>query len=542
MNMPKGFKEVEVPTGFKVVQPKQTIGQRALNTVGEFAAGANRGVAQGLDFLTVDQLNNVLQLAGQGRPVPGFSDASEAVVNQFGGTNEGGFMQPGTARDYVRAAGEVAPAALGLTQVTGRNLANVKDAVEEVVGLGSQAPVTGFAGAIQPAGVQAPMIEPTIPKEMQRELALKRQSGDAVAAGFDLKGGKVVRSPVQKFAQKAGLDDGLVSMLSAANPQTKTRAREMISNLEKGRGNLEFRNFSPPQRVIGQAIKERLDIVQRTNRAAGLSIERAAKGLEGKSVDLSGPLGNLSRALREEGIFFEEEGLNFVGSSIEKIPRAKRIVKDVFELAAAQDGDALKAHRLKKQIDEMVTYGKSPGGLSGRMQGVLKQFRRSVDGVLDENFPKYREANEAYSETVRILDDIQGLTGSKVNLNSETGDKALGTMSRKILSNYNTGAVTEDLFDALDSAAQKYKGRRSKRIGDNLRQLVSLESELRAMFPSAVKPNTFQGEILKEGARVASDVTSGNAAGMVGSTVDFVKSRFSDDHERKLKALRALVK
>lgn len=539
MNMPKGFKEVEVPTGFKVVQPKQSLGQRALNTVGEFAAGANRGVAQGLDFLTVDQLNNVLQLAGQGRPVPGFSDASEAVVNQFGGTNEGGFMQPGTARDYVRAAGEVAPAALGLTQVTGRNLANVKDAVEEVVGLGSQAPVTGFAGAIQPPVSQ---IEPTIPKEMQRELALKRQSGDAVAAGFDLKGGKVVKSPVQKFAQKAGLDDGLVSMLSTANPQTKTRAREMIFNLEKGKGNLEFRNFSPPQRVIGQAIKERLDIVQRTNRAAGLRIGRAAKGLEGKSVDLSGPLGDLSRALREEGIFFEEEGLNFVGSSIEKIPRAKRIVKDVFELAAAQDGDALKAHRLKTQIDELVTYGKSTGGLSGRMEAKLKEFRHNVGGVLNENFPRYREANEAYSETIDILDSIQGLTGSKVNLNSETVDKALGVMSRKILSNYNTGAVTEDLFDALDSAAQKYKGRRSKRIGDNLRQLVSLESELRAMFPSAVKPNTFQGEILKEGARVASDVTSGNAAGMVGSTVDFVKSRFSDDHERKLKALRALVK
>ena len=73
----------------------------------EFAAGTNRTVADLIDFVGVGPLNAALSASGADFRIPG----ARQSLAQVGG--EGGFMEPGLARDITRAAGEIVPAAAG---------------------------------------------------------------------------------------------------------------------------------------------------------------------------------------------------------------------------------------------------------------------------------------------------------------------------------------------------------------------------------------------------------------------------------------------
>ena len=101
---------VEIFANLPAAAPKQqpdSLGQKALNVAGEATAAVNRGFTQGVDFFTTDQVNNILQLAGSDKRIP-------SITELFAPATTGNNMQPGLARDVVRSAGEVVPAAVGV--------------------------------------------------------------------------------------------------------------------------------------------------------------------------------------------------------------------------------------------------------------------------------------------------------------------------------------------------------------------------------------------------------------------------------------------
>jgi hypothetical protein len=68
-----------------------------------------------------------------------------------------------------------------------------------------------------------------------------------------------------------------------------------------------------------------------------------------------------------------------------------------------------------------------------------------------------------------------------------------------------------------------------------------MEAEMRRMFPTATKPNTFQGGIGMETARAAADVATGNKIGLVSKIAGKLGDAFSGDEEAKIKAIKALL-
>ena len=120
-----------------------------------------------------------------------------------------------------------------------------------------------------------------------------------------------------------------------------------------------------------------------------------------------------------------------------------------------------------------------------------------------------------YAETRGVIDELQSLTGKKVNLSGDKADKALGVMSRKVLSNYNTGTATEEMFEQLDKVAARYSSPLSGGFDDDLKKIVSTEAALRKMFPTAIKPNTFQGEIGSEVVRGAASAATGGKSDLL---------------------------
>jgi hypothetical protein len=502
----------------------------------EFMAGANNAVLEGLDFLGPDQVNAVLQMSGSEKRVPTLSGSRLGRE-----ASQGGFMQPGTGRDITRAAGSMVPAAIGMKSVPGRNVASLGGAAAEVLGAGSAA----VAAPIKQGVATAQNALPSRAKS-NAKLPLLRQSGDIKAAGYKIDdAGRVVSDKIQRTALKAGIDEGAVAMISSANKPTKKRIKDMLDILEKGRNNLEFRNFNPPSKVVGEAITDRLKIIQDANRSSASRLDSVAESLKGRPVDVSVPADNFLENLAKEGINVDlQKGtLDFAGSTVEGLPKAQKIIKTVFgriyNMKDPRD-NAYRAHLAKRFIDEHVSYGKSQAGLSGRMENIIKQLRHDIDGTLDNAFPEYDMVNSVYSETRGIIDDLQGLAGKKVNLTGDNVDKALGTMSRKVLSNYNTGVAMEDMFKNMDEAARRHSTPLSY-TDDELLKLISTESEIRKMFPTAIKPNTFQGEIGREVGRSAVDLATGNKIGLAGRAINAAGKVFSKSDEDKLKALRGLV-
>lgn len=518
------------------------IGQDALNVLGEFAASANRSVTEFIDFLGPDTANAILQLAGSESRVPTLTSALEQTGIR------GGFMQPGVARDVTRAAGALVPVAASMAPVQGRNLANnAVDMAEEFLGVGSAKitePVRQVAASVSDT-VQNAL--PSKAKQAAR-LPLLRQSGDIAAAGFKLNdAGRVVRDAAQQKALKAGVDEGAVAMFSSANKATRTRLREMLDVVEKGKKNLEFRNMNRPSRVVGDAITDRLQIIQKANRAAAGQLDNVASSLKGKPVNIDDAMGRFLQDLDDAGIGFDQKtgALNFDGSDIEGLTDAQNIVKRVVNrLYNTQDPtqNAYNVHRAKKFIDEQVSYGKTQAGLSGRMETIVKRLRRNLDQTLDKSFPEYDRVNTAYKETRDVIDEVQSLAGSRVDLYGENANKALGVMSRKVLSNYATGTSMEEMLQALDNTARRYSTPLNASVDDELIKLISAESEMRRLFPTAVSSNTFQGEIGSEVGRGIADLATGNKIGFGKRMLNMAGRVFTKDDDQKLDALKELLK
>ena len=86
-------------------QEPDTLTENVLDVAGEFAAGANRTVVDLVDFLGPDTFNALMSVAGSDIRVPTLRENIPGI--------EGGFMEPGTARQAVRTAGETAALAAG---------------------------------------------------------------------------------------------------------------------------------------------------------------------------------------------------------------------------------------------------------------------------------------------------------------------------------------------------------------------------------------------------------------------------------------------
>ena len=128
VELPKGFSVDEIPSsqelpkGFTLDAGKEdSFSKDALDVISEFAAGANRGVTEFIDFVGPDTVNAILSLSEKGASkitgeekefprVPTLTDSIPGI--------KGGYMEPGLARDVVSAAGATSTAATGIAGLT----------------------------------------------------------------------------------------------------------------------------------------------------------------------------------------------------------------------------------------------------------------------------------------------------------------------------------------------------------------------------------------------------------------------------------------
>lgn len=310
----------------------------------------------------------------------------------------------------------------------------------------------------------------------------------------------------------------------------------MIKTLEKGKGDPKFQAINRPADVAGDSLVRKIDFLQSNKNQAGMQLGRIAKNLKGKEVDIDEPVQKFFDDAGELGVTFGDDlKPNFEGSDIETIAPAKKLIRDIaLKIKRNPTPDALDAHKFKKFIDEVVTFGKTAQGLGGQTERVAKKLRAGINDSLSGQFSKYKEANVRFSETITAIEALQKAAGKKVDFFGPNADKALGTVLRRLESNAQSRVPLMDAIKNVEIVAQKFGGA----FDDDVLTQTLFADELEAVF-GGVARTSLKGQVSGAVQDVAQATLPGLAIKAVGKGLEAARGI---NEKNALKAIKELLK
>lgn len=371
------------------------------------------------------------------------------------------------------------------------------------------------------------------------------------------------KDPKAIAAIKQGFDKGVIRSVKNAidsSPANRFKMKQMVELKRKGIDNQEFASVNRPSNVAGKSLGDMVREVERKRVYAGSELDKVAKSLRREQLDTDQAVASFMRSLTDDGIEFirSEDGridIDFRKSGIQGEANAERLVRRVIErMANTEVSSAYDAHRLKQYIYNQINYAKGPSrGLNGGIETKMKGLANSLDTLLDDRFPTYARVNEQYASARSAIDVIEGLSDSKLDINSSHKDNNYGTLLRRTMSNAQSKDRLMDAlaqvqevansknFDVLDpSNPGKFKG---KTFNDNLIAQALFVDELDRMFRPAGR-TSFQGQIDQAMTRNAVDTATGRRSvwdSVADAAVGGVEKARGINEENALKSIRDLL-
>jgi hypothetical protein len=353
---------------------------------------------------------------------------------------------------------------------------------------------------------------------------------------------RIVKDSVAQNAVNEGLDAATVSMVKSSNALERLNFKRMLEIAEKSLKNRTFRAENRVGDIAGDSLLNRVKAVRSINNRAGVNLDKIANSsLKGQTVNKSTAINQFADDLAKLDIKIDGNlrRLNFVDSAIEGgVPGATSSQK-ILSLALKrlnklpESGNALEVHKLKRFIDKQVAFGKTATGQAGAAEAPLKNLRRSLDSLLDEQFPAYKRVNDVYSETIGALDDFQKAAGAKLNLSGGQADKALGVKLRSLTNNTQTRANLIETMSKLEDAAIN----NGVKFKDRILEQVLFADDLETLFKLAPKTG-FKNQIA-EGVVDAATGSAAQAAAKASKTV--VDKLKGSTPEKAIKAIKELL-
>lgn len=296
-------------------------------------------------------------------------------------------------------------------------------------------------------------IDATVP-ELPRPEPTARQK----ALGADLP--QIVKDVKVKKAAYQGFDSGFLDAVKKrGTPADKRAMLEMTQISQKGKKDPLYESDFRPADVAGNTLLNDINEIKRINKAAGRQIGDAKKYLSGKKVPTAHIGDSFIETLDSLGIKIEGNKLDYSDSIISGLGGRKKAINGIWgKMVKNKDPDAMDLHNLKREIDESISYGKNIGGLGGDAEAALRSLRTDINETLKSNFPRYAEANKAYSDTIDALDEIQRLAGQKTDLTSNSASGSLGVLSRRLTSNAQSRGQVRDSYKQIGDVLRKHEG------------------------------------------------------------------------------------
>lgn len=390
-------------------------------------------------------------------------------------------------------------------------------AVGEVAG--ALPPVLGAAPmqSVQTA-TALPKLSQAVKKAAQRpaakEIVRLIEAGeiDPKTVGFDAIEGIAVKNPIERKLINSGITDTTLATVKVFTPEEKARGRQMVKITQAIKK--DPTRIDHPTDVIGESLQARIKNIYRANEDAGRRVNVAAKALKGQPYDIGPAAGEFLKTLRDDlRIKFNAD---FEPVFTDSPVKANATSRNAIKTAVAEmkrvyaKGDAQAAHDFKKMLSELVDYsGRDQSGVKGEAQTKLKGLRKSISDDLNSKFEDYGAANKDYSDTIRVLKELQRIGGSSTDLTDDMAKIKLGKLANRVLTSYPSKG---DLMKAL-KAAEDISNRFGGQHDDNLIRLAVLADELETRFKVAPKRSYQSG--VEKGVTAAKE-----AAKAVTSPVD----------------------
>lgn len=505
----------ELPEGTAldvVLEPLQAIGSGLLGTIGGGVAGAVSA------------------------PFVGAEEAAGIVTGAQEKAAEFGAPETQRGQEALQTLGDIIEKGIDIARfpisglaglaelLSGQGAEQAAQTVESVqeIGVGKTAgnrafEITGDPLISAVAETSPEIVGSLIPitKMAKTRSALKAKIAEQIKAGGTNKkladymingAGKVKTDKLAQETVKQGFDQSVIAAVKGASKVDRTKMSKMVEVMQKGKENALFAMKNRPSDVAGNSLLDRVNHIKTVNREAGKQIDDVAKSLRGQSVDSTKAVDNFMGNLDEMGIRLDNRlRPNFKGSDIEGLAGPKLAIANMIKrMASGKRGaapDAHELHRMKRFIDEQVTYGKSGEGLKGKTERVLKQLRSDLDATLDDAFPEYNNVNTRYADTVGALDALQDVAGKKMDLFGANAEKATGTLLRRMMSNAHSRVNLVDAVDNLDTISRKYGGVFDDDIATQMLFVDELDSVFGPVARTSLAGETAKG--FKKGAEAA---------------------------------------
>jgi len=304
----------------------------------------------------------------------------------------------------------------------------------------------------------SPLPEP--PKAITEKLRNK------ATAGMKIENGKVVADKPAQALLKQGIDDKNVTIMQSFSPEDTVAAKKMVA-IAKETSNTGIA-MQRQQEVVGETFMKRVKDVEKLNKTAGSQIDDVARTqLAGVKVNAGAATDDFFNQLDRAGVDVDQLRLAktaddiakaFDGSDFEGLTTVHKTLKTVVNRVdnnlQGADMDGLQLHRVKRFIDNQVTYGKNAEGLTGDAERLLKGLRSGIDDVLDVQFPRYNQVNTQYKDTVTSLDEVRRLIGKDFLGSKDIANLRSGEVINRILGNARAKPLSA--LQNLENTARKY--------------------------------------------------------------------------------------
>ena len=365
---------------------------------------------------------------------------------------------------------------------------------------------------------------------------------DSRVAQYKLAGDKVVKDKVGQEAVKQGFDEGAVSVMKGSSPADKTVIKGMVDDLKKGMTDRKYAMANHPSRHLGKSGLERLKVNTQLNKEAGKQLGQVANTLKGQPVDIDKAVMNLVDELGDTGVTFKNGQPVFDGADFAEIKSSENLIKRVIKRSSGVDmQDAYQVHKLKQFIRDQLSNAKFEG-TQGNVERIVTDFASAIDDSLDTTFPSYNKVNTQFSATREATDDLYAIIGKKFDPTKPNADSVLATYLRRLDNNTVSSGKLTDALNKLDEVGTTY----GHKFNDDIATQAIALQEIESVFPSAIKRNSFQGQIT-QGVEKAKGIAGalkrsqglGDLALEAGGTA--IEKAKGVNEQNALKALEALL-
>ena len=257
----------------------------------------------------------------------------------------------------------------------------------------------------------------------------------------------VMKEQVQDLVDRGIGESEAVSMLRLSkSPDDKLTATNMIKAVED-----IDPNAPRPADIVGANIASKNKQLFDTISLYGKELDTVAKDLKGQKINVDDVKKQTTEMLNELGITTNKGVFNFNDSVFADIPELQKKIESVATKALKFDGDAFRAHTLKKSFDEMINYAKTSTGLTSNAERAIKSTRGILDDALDKAFPAYDNINTNLRDAFQVRDAITQAFGKNPTNAIIAGGKARTLLSNASVSRANTEnalSALEDFFRA----------------------------------------------------------------------------------------------